>query len=309
MASGVTTPTGVNILPPTIGQAPPRTLPEFKQQVDVWTRKAQQILSGVHSSVTTLQQTDGGGGGYTHANFLADFAAETTDNLTQGVTNLYWSQALFNAAYAAAGGGSGMQFTLADFIADFNLVSGVTVSAASGIGISFATLFASAFAAETTTNLAEGTHLYFTNARAQAAISATSPITYASGVVGTKPLTKSVVLCAAYTPFVTGPDVAEVTIPYNGDGSSETFTITRLVFRVGAAGGSPQIQVELSTASGVFMPMTVGIVTLGSGANEGATTSGFTTATCASGNKLRFNILALGTNSANWCIQVEILPT
>ena len=43
--------------------------------------------------------------------------------------------------------------------------------------------FNSAFAAKTTTDLAEGTNLYFTNARAQAAITGTTPISVVSGNV------------------------------------------------------------------------------------------------------------------------------
>jgi len=43
--------------------------------------------------------------------------------------------------------------------------------------------FNSAFAAKTTTDLTEGTNLYFTTARAQAAITGTSPISVTSGVV------------------------------------------------------------------------------------------------------------------------------
>ena len=45
------------------------------------------------------------------------------------------------------------------------------------------TRFNSAFAAKTTTDLAEGTNLYFTNARAQAAITGTAPISVVSGNV------------------------------------------------------------------------------------------------------------------------------
>lgn len=48
----------------------------------------------------------------------------------------------------------------------------------------FDAAFDTRLALKTTANLTEGSNLYFTNARAQAAISASSPLTYSSGVVG-----------------------------------------------------------------------------------------------------------------------------
>lgn len=310
MASGVTTPTAAIILPPTVGQATARSLPEFKQQLDTWTRKLHQALSALHSNVTTLQVSGGGGGsGYTHANFLADFAAETTDSLTEGATNLYFSDSLVYGSLSALSpllfnGASGIfsiqqanaseagYLSAADWIT-FNskggtftvsspLVLSSGVSGVSGLSIQQATTSQSGYLSSTDWNT-------FNN-----------KFPYNKAV-------RSVLLCSAFTPFVVGADVGEVTIPYNGDGTSETFTFTRLVLRVGTAGGAPQIRVELSTATGVFSPSTVGVVTLSSGANEGSTTAGFTTTTCASGNKLRFNVLALGT-AQNWSVQVEILP-
>jgi hypothetical protein len=37
----------------------------------------------------------------------SDFQGKTTDDLPEGLKNLYWTQARFNVAFAAAGGGSG----------------------------------------------------------------------------------------------------------------------------------------------------------------------------------------------------------
>jgi len=115
-----------------------------------------------------------------------------------------------------------------------------------------------------------------------------------------------VMLSAGYTPTATGGDVVEVPVPYHGDGtSSVTWNVRRINFRVKTAGGSPAISIEVSTGTGAFSATTVGSVTLSSGAYEGSQTSGFTTSTVASGNKLRFNATALGT-ATNWTITIEL---
>jgi hypothetical protein len=117
---------------------------------------------------------------------------------------------------------------------------------------------------------------------------------------------RSMLLCAAYTPIATGPDVAEVLVPYSpADGMSPlVWVIRRLVFRVSVAGGSPSVRFEKSSGTGAFSAATIGTVTIGSGAYEGVTTSP-SLGTVTSGDKIRFNVLALGT-ATGWTVIAEI---
>lgn len=116
-----------------------------------------------------------------------------------------------------------------------------------------------------------------------------------------------IVLCAGFTPAGTGGDVAEFTLPYSAaDGTTTvTWNVRRIDFRVQTAGGAPAVTVEKYTGTGAFSATAVGSVTLGSGANEGSQTSGFTTSTLSSGDKVRFNPTALGT-ATNWTVQLEL---
>ena len=82
--------------------------------------------------------------------------AGTTTNLAEG-TNLYYTQARFDSAFAAK----------------------TTTNLAEGTNLYFTTArgdanFATNFATKTTTNLPEGTNLYFTNSRARLALSVTA---------------------------------------------------------------------------------------------------------------------------------------
>jgi hypothetical protein len=116
------------------------------------------------------------------------------------------------------------------------------------------------------------------------------------------------VLCAAYTPASTGADGFECPIPYDpADGTSAlTWDIVRLTLRVAVAGGGPGIVIEKSSSSGAFDPVSVGSIILLSGSYEGAVTGIF--GTVDSGDKLRFNISALGT-AQGWTITVELRET
>lgn len=392
------TPTPPFTLPPTPSTGG-HSLKDFQQNVAVWTRKAQQALRAVAETggvpgppgppgpgsditamaplvlsildVLSIPQATTSVSGYLDsadwntfntgaaeaaaalpaasfaAAFSAAFASETTTNLAEG-TNLYYTAARFTAAFAAEtttnlAEGTNLYYTAARFAAAF--AAETTTNLAEGTNLyytaaRFAAAFASAFAAETTDNLAQGvTNLYFTAALARAAVSATSPIGYnsstgvfsipqatgsingylldtdwttfntgatlAAAALPKTKQTKSVVLCAAYTPTATGADTAEIEMPYDTNNGSLTFNILRVLFRVQSGGGAPSIQVELYAGTGAFSPTTVGVVTLASGANEGQITSGFTTATIASGSKLRFNVLTLATATA-WTIQVDI---
>jgi hypothetical protein len=115
---------------------------------------------------------------------------------------------------------------------------------------------------------------------------------------------RTVVLCSAYTPLLLGADAAEVTVPYDYDGTTSlTWNVVRLTLRVGTAGGTPGVTVEKSTAATAFSAASVGSVALGAGAYEGSTTAGL--GTVASGNKLRFTVDALGT-AQNWTVLVDL---
>lgn len=292
---------GAVTLPPTPSGG--RSFPEYKMAVETWTRKAQASIKQMASTLTSLDTSlipSGGGGGeyWSQALFDTAFAGKTTDDLAEGATNLYWTTALFNTAFAAA------------------------------------------FSAETTDSLPEGaTHLYWSqalfNTAFAAALSVSSPLTFTSGILAIPQAstsvngfldstdwntfntgattaaaalpaakqTKSIVLCSAYTPTATGGDTAEVEVPYSVSAGSLTFTVLRILFRVQTAGGAPSISIEQSSGTGAFSPTTVGAVTLTSGANEGQVTSGLGTIT--SGTKLRFNALTLA-SAQNWTVQVDI---
>lgn len=135
-------------------------------------------------------------------------------------------------------------------------------------------------------------------------LSSTDWTTFNSKLNGNKGI-KTVVLCSAFTPAFVGADTAEVPIPFASDGSSLTFTITRLSLRVNITGGAPAITIEKSSVAGAFTPTSVGSLTLTTGASQGTTTTSLGNVT--SGDKLRFNVTTLAT-AQNWTITVEIAP-
>ena len=112
------------------------------------------------------------------------------------------------------------------------------------------------------------------------------------------------VLAAGWDPTATGADIAEIPVPYDPkDGTtSVTWNVRRIELRVSTAGGTPSVTVEKSTASGVFAASTVGTVTLGVGAYQGAVTAAL--GTVASGTKLRMNVGDLGTSTVGWTVTV-----
>lgn len=116
----------------------------------------------------------------------------------------------------------------------------------------------------------------------------------------------TVTLCGAYTPGATGADTMEFTMPYSPtDGTTSiTWNLRRFTLRVAVAGGAPAASLEKSTATGAFSATTMASVTMGSGNYEVSATSGFSSSTVASGNKIRFNATALGT-ATDWTITCE----
>jgi hypothetical protein len=114
-----------------------------------------------------------------------------------------------------------------------------------------------------------------------------------------------IALVCAYTPLATGADRGEVPVPYSpADGTTTlTWNVRRITLRVETAGGAPSVRIEKSTVAGAFGPATVGDVTLGDGDYQGSETAGLGQVT--SGNKLRMNVLALGT-AQYWTVTIEL---
>jgi hypothetical protein len=101
---------------------------------------------------------------YATSLFNTDFATKETDDLTEGSTNLYFTNARASAAspVQSVNGATGTVVLTTSDIAE-------------GSNLYYTTArFDSAFGSKTTTNLTEGTNLYFTDARADARIAATN---------------------------------------------------------------------------------------------------------------------------------------
>ena len=107
-----------------------------------------------------------------------------TDNITQGSTNLFYAESLFDASLAGKSTsdlseGTNLYFTdaRADARADARIAAASTTDLSEGINLYYTDARADArvdagFTAKSTSDLSEGTNLYFTDARAQAAVSA-----------------------------------------------------------------------------------------------------------------------------------------
>src|SRR5207247_4401622 len=67
----------------------------------------------------------------------------------------------------------------------------------------------------------------------------------AADVIGS-PIGRVLVLCSAFTPAATGADTAEFVVPYDSRDrtTSVTWNVHRINFRVGTAGGAPDVPVE-----------------------------------------------------------------
>ena len=113
----------------------------------------------------------------------------------------------------------------------------------------------------------------------------------------------SVVLCSAYTPAALGADAAEIPVPHGFDGSALLWNTTRFIIRVQTAGSAPAAAIEKSEGNGVFTAISLGTVTLDANAYEGTHIPA--SGSVASGDKLRFNVLSLGT-AQNWTVAVEL---
>lgn len=126
---------------------------------------------------------------------------------------------------------------------------------------------------------------------------------YALAQTGTH-VSRSIVLCAAYTPPLAGADNAEILVPYAYDGTTSlSWGVKRASLRVQTAGTTSQVVIQKSTSSGPFVAEAIGTVTLPAGSYESSTITAL--GTTDSGNKLRFYVDTLGT-AQNWTVQVDI---
>jgi hypothetical protein len=116
---------------------------------------------------------------------------------------------------------------------------------------------------------------------------------------------KSIVFCAGFTPQAAGADTAELVVPYSPlDGTTAfSWSTRRLVVRVQTSGSQSDVSFEKSTVSGGFSAVAIGTVSLPFGAFEAAATAGLVGVN--SGDKMRFNVLNLGT-AQNWTVIAEI---
>lgn len=126
-----------------------------------WVQNANDIQGTVSlAPFSTTNLAEGTNLYYTQARFDTAFAAKSTTNLAEG-TNLYYTQARFDTAFAAKS----------------------TTNLAEGTNLYYTQArFDTAFAAKDTDDLAEGvTNLYYTDARARASVSGSAPVSYNSG--------------------------------------------------------------------------------------------------------------------------------
>jgi len=122
--------------------------------------------------------------------------------------------------------------------------------------------------------------------------------------ISTAAFGRSIVLCAGFTPLITGADVAEIPIPYSeADGvTALTWTVRRFFVRVQTAGGAPALSWEKYSGLAGFVPVFLGSLALSSGASQGSLIGA---GSLYSGDKVRFNVSSLGT-ALNWSVGLEI---
>jgi hypothetical protein len=116
---------------------------------------------------------------------------------------------------------------------------------------------------------------------------------------------RAIVLCAAFNPYFTGADAAEIPVPYDSDGLTQlSWSVNRLNLRVQLSGSTTSsVKIEKSSTIGAFVAdTTLGTLNLNSSSYQTFTGS---LANVVSGDKLRFNINTIGT-AEYWTITTEI---
>lgn len=105
----------------------------------------------------------------------ADWEATTTDSLAEGVNNLYWTQQRFDNAYNATTTLNGFNPALYVLISSFQGLWDTAFNSTS-TWAHFASNFNSLFSGKTTSDLTEGSNLYYTDARVGNYISGSSTL-------------------------------------------------------------------------------------------------------------------------------------
>ena len=120
-------------------------------------------FSGDGSALTGLPA------GYDSTNFDSDFGTKTTDNLTEGATNVYYTSGRFDTDFSNKTTtnlteGTNLYYTTTRFDSDFGANS--TSDLSEGTNLYYTTTrFDSDFGANSTSDLSEGTNLYYTTTR------------------------------------------------------------------------------------------------------------------------------------------------
>ena len=153
-----------------IGSTKPLTFREDTpndQRVTMWDTSTSKLLT----TATTTNLPEGSNLYWTQARFDTAFAAKNTDFLVEGAVNYYYSEARFNASFASkttdalTEGVSNLYWTQARFDTAFSGKN--TDDLTEGIVNFYWTQarFDTAFGLKSTTDLSEGTNLYYTDAR------------------------------------------------------------------------------------------------------------------------------------------------
>jgi hypothetical protein len=108
-------------------------------------------------------------------------------------------------------------------------------------------------------------------------------------------------------PVSVGPAGGIWSVPYL-EGASVTFNVVRTYFRfeVASTAGTYTVALQKSPAGGVFTPTTLDTLSLAAGVHEVTHTGSF--GTVSSGDLLRVNWTAVGSNAQVFTIQLEGTP-
>jgi len=158
------------------------------------------------------------GDSFGQSDFDSAFTAKDTDDLSEGTTNLYFTNARADARIALQVG------------ANLDLSSKTTTDLAEGTNLYYTDArFDTRLTAKSTTNLSEGTNLYFTNARADARIAAASIDDLTDVDITTTAPTNEQVLVwdNANSKFIPGNAPTNVfSQEFIANGSTSAFTLT-----------------------------------------------------------------------------------
>ncbi|MEY2647024.1 MAG: hypothetical protein RL158_1000 [Bacteroidota bacterium] len=247
-------------------------------------------VTGTTTKTLTLNQQDGGTVTATWSDLqpvtsvfgrTGDVVAQSGDYNTLQVTentNLYFTEqrARFSVSGDAA---SGVVYSNTTGIISLDDIPNTSLFNDS-VTVNGKTVALGASTTLTTTDIGEGTNLYFTTARAQAAISGTAPISVASGVVSISqsgPSTNGYLSSADWNTFnakqsaLTLGNLTSSDITVTGGtgavvGSGSTLTLATVNSNVGTFGSSTAIPVITVNGKGLVTAVTTDAVFIPSGA-------------------------------------------